>query len=64
MLTTSCCAVQYLELTLDVEQKMHVLLSLSFDCRLQMTDADSSCCAVHYLELTPDIEQKLHVLMR
>ena len=42
MLTSSCCAVQYLELTLDTEQKMHVLMGLANNCELQASDADFS----------------------
>ena len=42
LLTSSCCAVQYLELTLDAEQKMHVLMRLANNCELQASDADFS----------------------
>jgi hypothetical protein len=34
--------VQYLELTLDVEQKLHLLMRLANNCELQASDADFS----------------------
>jgi len=42
MLTSSCCAVQYLELSLEATQKLHVLMSLANNCELQASDADFS----------------------
>lgn len=42
MLTSSCCAVQYLELTLDAEQELHVLMRLANNCELQASDEDFS----------------------
>ena len=42
LLTSSCCAVQYLKLTLDVEQKLHLLMRLANNCELQASDADFS----------------------
>ena len=34
--------MQYLELTLDVEQKLHLLMRLANNCELQASDADFS----------------------